>query len=128
MASTIAFTYDLGTAIGKTRFYAGDTDGTGLTKTGGDRTRTDAEVAFLLVQEGNDPRRAAAALLENKAADYAQAAVKTEQGQLRQDFTQRSTQCLTLAKTLRGQSGSLASSGTSGANEPLFSMDDMEGW
>ncbi len=125
MASAATFTSNLSTKVGQTRFYAADTDGTGLNKIGGDRTRTDAEIGFLLLQNGNDPRRAAAAILENKAVEYAQAALKTEQGQLKQDFTQRSGQCLTLARELRGQSGSCAASQTTGTP---FSMDEMSSW
>ena len=125
MASAVSFTYDVNSPIGKTRLYAGDIDGAGLNKVGGDRTRTDAEVGFLLSDNGNDPRRAAAALLETKANEYSQAAVKTEQGQLKQDFTQRGLQCLAAAKNLRGQSGTVSASKSS---ESPFSMEEMQRW
>src|SRR5262249_44719640 len=97
----IAFTYDVGTLVGQVRLYAGDIDPTGLNRTGGDRTRTDTEILFLLAQNGNDARAAAAELLETKAAEYAQAAIRSEQGQLQQDFTQRSNKCLEMARALR---------------------------
>ncbi len=97
----IAFTYDVATLTGQARFYAGDTDGTGLNRAGGDRTRTDAEVLFLLTQNGNDARLAAAELLEARAAEYAQEAGRTQQGNLRQDYTARSSKCLEAARSLR---------------------------
>lgn len=101
MSPGIAFTYDIETTIGQTRLYAGDTDGEGLNRTGGDRTRTDAEIGFLLAQNDGDPRAAAAELLEARAAEYAQQAAKTSQGSVGQDYTQRSTKCLEAAKALR---------------------------
>ncbi len=97
----VAYSYDLSTLVGGVRFYAADTDPTGLNQTGGDRTRTDSEILFLLVQNGNDIHAAAAELLESRAAEYTQDAVKTAQGQLRQDFTTRSSRCLEAAKALR---------------------------
>src|SRR5581483_9849086 len=99
--ATIAFTYDMATPIGQVRFYAGDTDGTGLNRAGGDRTRTDAEIGFLLTQNGGDVRAAAAELLEARAAEYAQQAMRTDQGSLHQDLTARSSKCLEAAKALR---------------------------
>jgi hypothetical protein len=97
----IAFTYDLSTAVGQTRLCAGDTDPAGLNRTGGDRTRTDEEVAFLLAANGGDARLAAAALLEGKAAEFAAVAVHVTQGSLAQDFRQRSAQMLAAARSLR---------------------------
>src|SRR5262252_10794240 len=99
--ATIAFTYEVGTPVGQVRLYAGDTEGTGLNRTGGDRTRTDAEIQFLLAQNGNDVRAASAELLEGRAAEYAQQAFKSDQGALRQDFTARSSKCLEAARALR---------------------------
>ena len=98
----VAFTYDVATAVGQVRLYAGDTDGTGLSRVGGDRTRTDAEIQFLLGQSSQDVRLAAAELLETRGAEYAQQAVHSQQGQLKQDFTQRSNKCLEMARELRG--------------------------
>ena len=98
---TIPFTYDVGTPVGQVRFYAGDTDGTGLNRTGGDRTREDDEILFLLAQNGDDVRAAAAELLESRAAEYAQEALRLEQGRLRQDMTERSNWCLEAAQALR---------------------------
>ena len=107
----IAYSYDMSTLVGGVRFYAGDTDPTGLNRTGGDRTRTDSEILFLLVQNSNDIRAAGAELLEARAAEYTQDAAKTAQGQLRQDFTARSSKCLEAAKALRaGISSPLAQS------------------
>ena len=97
----IAFSYEIATATGQVRLYAGDTDGSRLNESGGDRTRTDAEIAFLLTQNGGDARAAAAELLEGKAAEYAQSASNTTQGHLKQDLTVRSTKCLEAAKALR---------------------------
>ncbi len=99
--SGIAFTYDIGTPTGQTRFYAGDTNGAFLNSTGGDRTRTDAEIAFLLKQNSGDVRAAAAELLESKATEYATAATSMTQGNLKQDLTARSGKCLDAAKALR---------------------------
>jgi hypothetical protein len=96
-----AFTYDLTTTVGQARLYAGDTDPTGLNRSGGDRTRTDEEVEVLLAANGEDPRRAAAALLEGKAAEYAAVAADISQGGLRQDYRMRSTRMLEAAAALR---------------------------
>lgn len=96
-----AFTYDVATNIGRVRLYAGDVDGSNLNATGGDRTRTDAEVLFLLQQNGSDVRAAAAELLEGRAAEYAASATRTDQGHLRVDLTVRSTKCLEAAAALR---------------------------
>ncbi len=107
----VAYSYDVNTLVGGVRFYSGDTDPTGLNKTGGDRTRTDSEILFLLVQNSNDIRAAGAELLEARAAEYSQDAAKSAQGQLRQDFTVRSSRCLEAAKALRaGVSSPLAQS------------------
>jgi hypothetical protein len=120
----IAFTYDVATPIGQARLYAGDTDGAGLNRTGGDRTRTDTEIELLLTQHGNDPRAAAAALLEGRAAEYAQAATRTEQGQLRQDLTERGRQCLLVAQALRElENGPMAQS----AMRRVFTMGGSGG-
>ncbi len=103
--TAIAFTYDVGTPIGQVRFYAGDTDGTGLNRAGGDRTRTDAEVQFLLEQSDGDVRVAAGELLEGRAAEYAQAATSVTQGSMHEDLTQRARWCLAAAAVLRASSG-----------------------
>ncbi len=97
----IAFTYDLSTAIGQTRLYAGDVDPDGLNRTGGERTRSDDEIAQLLVIYGDDARLAAAALLESKAAEFALYAINVCQGSLRQDYRERSLQLRECAKSLR---------------------------
>src|SRR5438445_10147414 len=97
----IAFTYDLSTAIGQARLYAGDTDPNGLNRTGGDRTRTDEEVSYLLSRTGSDARLAAASLLEGKAAEFAAQAIYVNQGSLAQDFRQRSLQLRECADALR---------------------------
>ena len=44
---SIAFTYEPSTAIGLVRLYSGDMEPDGLNRTGGDRTRTDSEIAAL---------------------------------------------------------------------------------
>ena len=105
MAVAIAFTYDVGTAVGQVRLYAGDTDPEGLNRTGGDRTRTDEEILYLLSQNGNDARFAAAALLDSKAAEYASMAISVRQGGLAQDFRQRSWQLRQSADSLRARVG-----------------------
>lgn len=103
--TAIAFTYDVETAVGQVRFYAGDADGTGLNRTGGDRTRTDAEVSFLLLQSSGDVRAAAGELLEGRAAEYAQTATSLTQGKMHEDLTQRTRWCLAAAAVLRASSG-----------------------
>ena len=108
MASTIAFTYDVSTAVGQVRLFAGDTDPDGLNRSGGDRTRTDEEIQFLLNQCGSDARLAAAALLESKAAEHASQAISIKQGALSQDFRQRSWQLRQSADALRAQAGTIA--------------------
>jgi len=120
----IAFTYEITTPTGQVRFYAGDTNGANLNLSGGDRTRTDAEIAFLLTQNGNDVRAAAAELLESKATEYAQAAAVNTQGYLRQDLTARSGQCLNSAKALRANvsGGPLVAAPT-----PVFVMPAPDG-
>ena len=120
----IAFTYDIGTPTGQVRFYAGDANGANLNLSGGDRTRTDAEIAFLLTQNSNDVRAAAAELLESKATEYAQAAAKNAQGNLKQDLTARSGQCLDAARTLRAhrRGGPLVAAPT-----PVFVMPAPDG-
>lgn len=100
-----AFTYDLSTPVGRTRLFAADTDPEGLTRTGGDRTRTDAEIEALLLESGGDPRLAAAALLEGKAAEFASQALFVQQGSLSQDLRQRSRQLRDAAATLRAIAG-----------------------
>ena len=97
----IAFSYDVSNAIGQVRLYAGDTDASGLNRVGGDRTRTDDEIALLLAQQDNNPRIAAAALLESKAAEFASLASDITQGGLRQDFRQRSQRLFEAAIALR---------------------------
>ncbi len=103
----IAFTYDLATPVGRVRLYAGDTDPTGLDRPGGDRTRTDAEIAALLAANGDDPRLAAAALLEGKAAEFASAATHITQGGLGQDFRARTACLLEAAAALRASRGAV---------------------
>ena len=122
--AAIAFTYDMTTAIGQARFYAGDTNGANLSLSGGDRTRTDDEIAFLLTQNGNDVRAAAAELLESKATEYAQAATSVTQGKMREDLTARSGKCLEAARALRANisGGPLISAPT-----PLFVMPAPNG-
>ncbi len=97
----IAFTYDAGTLVGQVRLYSGDTDADGLNRVGGDRTRTDDEVALLLAQHDNNPRLAAAALLESRAAEFAGLSTNITQGTLRQDYRQRSLRLLQAAEMLR---------------------------
>ena len=104
----IAFTYDLTTAVGQARLYAGDMDPDGLNRTGGDRTRTDEEVSFLLSANGNDARLAAAALLESKAAEFASLASVIKQGSLSQDYRDRSRQMRESANQLRSITGTAA--------------------
>lgn len=121
----IAFTYDVGTATGQVRLYAGDTDGAGLNRTGGDRTRTDAEIGFLLAQNSGNVRGAAAELLEAKAAEYAQAALKSDQGRLKQDATERGRQCAEAAARLRANVGRpLATVGSAA----VFTSETMKKW
>lgn len=125
----IAFTYDLSTAVGQTRLYAGDTDPEGLNRTGGDRTRTDEEIAFLLAQNGGDARLAAAEVLESKAAEFASHAVSIRQGTLAHDYRQRAWQLRQSATVLRGAAGSAAFNAP--AREAPFSLGDggtMTGW
>jgi hypothetical protein len=126
---TIAFTYDLSTAIGQARMYAGDMDPDGLNRTGGDRTRTDDELAFLLSQNGNDARLAAAALLESKAAEFASLAASIKQGTLSQDYRERSWQMRQSANQLRAIAGGVAFNQASGSAP--FTVGDggtMENW
>lgn len=126
----IAFTYDLSTSVGQTRLYAGDTDPGALNLAGGDRTRTDDEVAFLLSENGGSPQLAAAALLEWKAAEYASAATSVAQGGLRQDFRERSARLLEAAAALRNAAlAPLTMNAPS--QDPVFTVGDggtMEGW
>ncbi len=128
----ISYTYDLATPIGLVRLYAGDTDAGKLNAAGGDRTRTDSEITALLSENGGDVRLAAAVLLEAKAAEYAQQAVSEAQGQLRQDYRQRSARMLEVAQEIRsGVLGPILQSEASGG--PAFSMEsgdetDMRGW
>jgi hypothetical protein len=107
-----AFTYDVSTNIGQVRLYSGDTDADGLNRTGGDRTRSDAEIQALLDDHDENPRLAAAALLESKAAEFASLATDVTQGGLRQDFRTRSMRLIEAAAALRA--------GMSSAAMPLF--------
>jgi hypothetical protein len=97
----IEFSYDPSTAVGLVRLYAGDTDAGGLSRVGGERTRTDAEVTALLGQSDDDPQLAAARLLEGKAAEFASSAIEIVQGDLRQDYRERSSRLLEAAAALR---------------------------
>ena len=108
VAVAIAFTYDVSTLVGQVRLFAGDTDPEGLNRAGGDRTRTDEEIEFLLGQFGKDTRFAAAALLDLKAAEFATQAISVKQGGLAQDFRQRSWQLRQSADALRAQTGMVA--------------------
>lgn len=128
----IAFTFDVSTAVGQVRLYAGDSDPDGLNRTGGDRTRTDDEVQILLDQNDSNPRLAAAALLESKAAEFASLATDITQGGLRQDFRSRSLRLVEAAAALRT---AVTTSAIPLFNEPSrsapFSVGDagtMEGW
>ncbi len=126
MSAKIAFTYDVDSLVGQVRLYAGDTDANGLNRTGGDRTRTDSEILFLLKQNGNNVRASAAELMESRAAEYAQQAMVTEQGTLRQDLRVRSRRCLDVANALwmRSQGIVLRSAGSGDA----FASEAMEDW
>lgn len=127
---TIAFTYDLGTSVGQARLYAGDTDPAGLSRSGGDRTRTDDEITYLLGQNGGNPRLAAAAILEGKAAEFAALASNITQGSLRQDFRFRSRRMLEAAVALRGSAGAIAG-WNAPANPDAFTGGPggtMDGW
>lgn len=126
----IEFTYDPSTPAGRTRLLAGDADPAGLNRSGGDRTRTDAEVAALLDQGGGDPRIAAAFLLEGKAAEYASAAVSIAQGDLRQDYRERGSRLLEAAAALRSSAGGFAGWNPPSQEAP-FSVGEggsMTGW
>ena len=116
--TAIAFTYDLSTSVGQARLYAGDTDPGGLNRPGGDRTRTDDEIAFLLTTNGGDARIAAAAVLESKAAEYAALASSIRQGSLTQDYRERSLQMRQAALQLRAVAGLPAFSGAT-SPDPL---------
>ncbi len=125
----IAFTYDLSTAIGQARLYAGDTDPNGLSRTGGDRTRTDEEVAYLLSRTGNDARLAAASLLEGKAAEFAAQAIYVNQGSLAQDFRQRSMQLRECADALRSLAAvAIFNASSQPAQLTVGAAGTMEGW
>ena len=128
----ISFTYDLATAIGLVRLYAGDTDTGKLNATGGDRTRTDSEITALLAENGGEVRLAGAALLEGKAAEYAQQAVSESQGQLRQDYRQRSDRMLAVAQEIRGGAAGpiLQAEASGGTAFAIGSNDetDMKEW
>ena len=129
--SQIAFTFEIDTLVGQTRLYAGDADGEGLNRTGGDRSRTDSEIEFLLTQNAGDARAAGAELLETKAAEYAQTAVMLGQGSLRQNYLTRSSRCLDAAKALRDRSSSPIKTGH---RDPVFTLahdgipGSMEKW
>ena len=126
---TIAFTYDLTTAVGQARLYGGDIDPNGLNRTGGDRTRTDEEVSYYLSRNGNDSRLAAAALLEGKAAEFASQAIYVGQGSLAQDFRQRGIQLREMADALRA--GAAIVSWNPPSQSAQFTVGDggtMEGW
>ncbi len=99
------FTYDVLNLTGQVRLLAGDTDVSSISRTGGDRTRSDTEIGALLSLEGQDVRLAAAQLLEGKAAEFASLASLTVQGGIRQDYRVRSSRLLEAAKLLRSQGG-----------------------
>ena len=99
------YSYDLNTAIGQVRLLAGETDSGGLTRTGGDKTRTDTEINTLLLLHSTDIRLAAAVLLEGKAAEFAQVASDISQGGVRQDYRVRSQRLLEAAAMLRESAG-----------------------
>ena len=128
----IAFTYDVTTTIGQVRLYAGDTDPDGLNRLGGDRTRTDSEIQSLLDQQDSDPRLAAAALLESRAAEFASLATDISQAGLRQDFRSRSLRLLEAAGALRAAMSQSAQPLFSGPSRSApFTAGDggtMEGW
>lgn len=127
-----AFTFDVSTAVGLVRLYAGDADPNGLNMVGGDRTRTDAEIQALLDDCDQNPRLAAAALLESKAAEFASLAADVTQGGLRQDYRTRSTRLMEAAAALRS---AMATAAVPLFNEPTrpapFTAGDggtMDGW
>lgn len=61
---------------------------------------SDAEVDFLLADENNDARRAAARAAEALAARYTQKAYIKEVGPLRIEYRQKASEYLALAKSL----------------------------
>lgn len=121
------FTYDLDTPIGQVRLLAGDTDADGMNRTGGDRTRTDEEIAVLIDASAGDARSAAALLLEGKAAEYAGLAVTVTEGNLRHDYRIRSRRMLEVAASLRSQTIGLPAWAKS-ANPGPLDVDATEGW
>jgi hypothetical protein len=126
----IAFTYDLSTAVGQVRLFSGDNDPEGLNRSGGDRTRTDEEIAALLAQSGNCVRLAAAQLLEIKAAQYASQAMEIAQGSLRQDFRMRSRRLMEAAAALRASADAPPLWNPPSQSAPFTAGDGgtMEGW
>lgn len=126
----IAFTYDVNTAVGQVRLFAGDTDPDGLNRTGGDRTRTDDEISALLSLNGGSARMAAAQLMEIKAAEFAALATNIQQGSLRQDLRMRSQRLLEAAAALRADSGEPNGWNPPSQDPPFTTGPDgtMTGW
>jgi hypothetical protein len=101
-----------------------------LNRSGGDRTRTDEEIAALLAQSGNCVRLAAAQLLEIKAAQYASQAMEIAQGSLRQDFRMRSRRLMEAAAALRASADAPPLWNPPSQSAPFTAGDGgtMEGW
>lgn len=65
---------------------------------------SDNEVAFFLIEESDDPRRAAARAAEVLAAKYANVADTKQVGPLRLQYTEKANRFSTLARRLWGRS------------------------
>ena len=79
---SIEATYDLTTAVGKTRFHVSDTN-----VAPGSYVWTDAELAYCLQLAGQVPELAAARALRAAAADAAKTSVVTRVGLITNDET-----------------------------------------
>lgn len=126
----VEYSYDVAMPVGLVRLYAGDTDPDGLNRTGGDRTRTDREIAALLSGCDGDARLAAAALLEGRASEFAATAGTIVEGDLRQDFRLRSRRLLEAAQALRAGDVPMVRGNPASAPAPFSSGDGgtMDGW
>src|SRR3990172_8391307 len=91
----------------RSRFYSGDVDDT-------DQLAQDEEFRFALTEEDNDPRKAAASVLEHLAARYARTAGSKLVGGLMITYATRSQIFADRARMLRSQSVM-----SSGSVEPL---------
>lgn len=121
-----AFTYDLSTALGKTRLFCLDTNR-------GDYIYSDAELQVFLDTFAGSPMLAAAFAIDGYATDAAKVAIATKNDNQSTDPTKMPELLAARAKTLRDMAGSdatfvasILSDVADGAPDRIFTTDETD--